>query len=158
MNLKSMLTQLAVLIVTFVSSGFSGQEAIANPSGRDEALQVCAKLQSLGRREECRQIVGPARYFSASAVRLCGSMNFEPYVVDCIKVIAERYYSDSEVASCDQESIERRKIECLQQLGQSPGDSLPPHAVNSIRSAIRAIDSGYPYDARRILSRLLGYE
>ncbi len=148
----------ALIFLAFFSSGFISFEARASSTGRDEALRVCANLQSLGRREECRQIVGPARHFSTAAVQVCRQMSFEPYVVDCIQVIANRFYSDSEVSSCDQESTERRKIECLGQLGQLPGNALPPHAESAIRSAIRAIDGGYPYDARRILLRLLERE
>ena len=154
-NLKP-LSVLCISLFLMIPGAKAAEPSSSNfDAGRDAALQVCANMDMPSHREDCRKIVGPARSFTVSAVQFCGRFDFTPYINDCLEAIRDRHYSDSEVQLCDRENSDRRKIECMGSLGNTPSPQLPPGLSSQIRSAIRAIDAGYPYEARQILMDLL---
>ena len=108
----------------------SGSEASSDPEpkknlqARSEAIEFCRKEVASHSRDECLDIVVPARFVDRSALSVCASLP-EYQKNECLSAIVDKLYDPVLIEECDEKSS-YEKTECLLRWGMPLVSDLQP--------------------------------
>jgi hypothetical protein len=126
--------------------------------GRERASALCERFNTQFRRDDCLKIVADGVFFNHTAIRACGALHSENYILDCLKAASGRDYLGAEVRKCQEHVSHAQIVECLGQAGRPyrPAAAQAAPSVDDLREVRRLVESGKKVEALALLDELIG--
>lgn len=139
-------------------------EARYRRSGREAALNICARIVFSDEKQACIDTVTRAQHFDEEAVGACAGMRFMDSPAKCLGVIADKEYIGAEIRAC-KSPFEDDYIDCLARTGRAYArrprwerrPDLDSYILNRLRRIRQELDAGNTIRALAYLTELLSF-